>query len=169
MNMDNEYFATLLSTKEWSYAESTGDRVTVGSNNSLWVRQWESLDESSIWKPMNSLGGSFSFDVDVSSQESGCVAGVYLVDTDDMSCAEVDQYGVPQCKSIDLMQANLYGFETKANPCTNGTCDAVSQCIVGMQEQGWKEYGYDAYGPGGFLIDTNAKFNVRTQLLSEDN
>lgn len=63
----------------------------------------------------------------------------------------------------------MYGFETKANPCTNGTCDAISECIVGMQEQGKDEYGIDAYGPGGFLIDTNTNFNVRTQLLTEDN
>ena len=52
------------------------------------------------------------------------------------------------------MQANLYGFESKAHPCANGTCDAMSQCIMRMQNQGMEKYGPKAYGPGGSLIDT---------------
>jgi len=64
-----------------------------------------------MYKP-DALGGSFEYDVDLSDQFHGCIAGVYLVDTDDEYCAEVDQNGVPQCKSIDVMQANMYGFET---------------------------------------------------------
>lgn len=28
------------------------------------------------------------------------------------------------------MQSNQHGFETKAHDCTNGTCDAISQCIA---------------------------------------
>lgn len=70
------------------------------------------------------------------------------------------------CKSIDVMQANLHGFESKANPCSNGTCDAVSQCIAGMQQQGIEDYGVDAYGPGGRLIDTNNKFHVINEFVS---
>lgn len=62
--------------------------------------------------------------MNLANQRSGCVAGVYLVDTDDESCAEIDQSGAPRCKSIDVMQANMYGFETKAHPCAS--CDAIS-------------------------------------------
>jgi hypothetical protein len=64
------------------------------------------------------------------------------------------------------MQANLYGFESKAHPCANGTCDAMSQCIIGMQKQGVRDYGEDAYGPNGSFIDTNAKFHVKNEFVS---
>jgi hypothetical protein len=64
------------------------------------------------------------------------------------------------------MQANLYGFETKANPCGNGTCDAISRCIAGAKQQGIEEYGEGAYGPGGGLIDTDSPFNVKNEFVS---
>ena len=121
-----------LSSKSWSSASAGGSTVEIGSNNSLFIRDARSMDESVIFKP-KMLGGSIEYDVNISGQECGCVAGVYLVDTDKGRCDEVAQNGTPQCKSVDAMQANLYGFESKANPCTNGTCDAISQCIVGMQ------------------------------------
>ena len=77
------------------------------------------------------------------------------MNADNGKCGEVDQRGDnPQCQSIDAMQANLFGFETKAHPCANGTCDAMSQCIISMQNQGIEKYGAEAYGPGGSLVDT---------------
>ena len=106
------------------------------------------------------------YDVDLSSQDSGCVAGVYLVNTNNGDCGEFDQYGTPMCKTVDAMQANLFGFETKANPCRNGTCDAISECIAGMQYQGIQEYGEGAYGPGGSIIDTYQPFNVHNEFVS---
>jgi len=55
------------------------------------------------------------------------VTGVYLVKMDGGNCGEADQNGAyPQCKSIDSLQANIYGLSTQVNPCANGTCDAVS-------------------------------------------
>lgn len=65
------------------------------------------------------------------------------------------------------MQANLFGFETKAHPCTNGTCDAISQCIIGMQNEGIEKYGADAYGPGGTIIDTSIAFKVFNEFVSD--
>ena len=64
------------------------------------------------------------------------------------------------------MQANRFGFESKAHPCANGTCDAMSQCIIGMQKQGVRDYGEYAYGPHGSFIDTNAKFHVKNEFVS---
>ena len=114
-----------LSTKDWSIANTSSNFLYFEGNNSLYLRDKECMKDRAMFKPQL-RGGSFEFDVNVSNQESGCVAGIYLVNTDDHSCGEVVQNGIPMCKSIDVMQANKYGFETKAHPCSNGTCDAIS-------------------------------------------
>ena len=74
----------------------------------------------------------------------------------------------PMCKTVDLMEANPFGFHAQANPCSNGTCDALSQCQYEMKTQGVATYGEGAYGPGGSLIDTNSAFTVRTELISKN-
>jgi len=58
------------------------------------MRDYESMDDDAMFKPWL-RGGSFEFDVNVSNQDSGCVAGVYLVNTDDGNCSEVSQRGTP--------------------------------------------------------------------------
>jgi hypothetical protein len=63
------------------------------------------------------------------------------------------------------MQATKYGFEGKAHPCADGKCDPVSQCHYSMHKQGKKDYGVEAYGPGGTLIDTNKKFHVTNEFV----
>ena len=64
------------------------------------------------------------------------------------------------------MQANNYGFNISANPCVNGSCDAISQCMWDMNTDGLAEYGSGAYGPGGSLINTYATFHVKNEFLS---
>jgi len=99
----------------------------------------------------------------VSSVGSGCVSGLYLVESSDFGCTDnpLDTTN-PQCRSIDLMQANLYGFETKPHPCSNGTCDAVSQCILSVRDS----LTNSGYGPGGATIDTNKQFNVNNEFIA---
>jgi len=60
------------------------------------------------------------------------------------------------------MQANLFGFETKPHPCSNGTCDAQSQCILSVRDS----LADSGYGPGGSKIDTNSSFRVQNELVS---
>ena len=64
------------------------------------------------------------------------------------------------------MQANKAGFNVAAHPCSNGTCDAVSQCQYNMIVEGKEQYGADAYGPRGSIIDTNNAFKVKTEFIS---
>jgi len=64
------------------------------------------------------------------------------------------------------MQANNYGFNVGANPCANGECDPLSQCMYDMREEGAAEYGSAAYGPGGTLINSYSTFNVKTEFMS---
>ena len=73
----------------------------------------------------------------------------------------------PSCASIDVMQANKYGFNVAAHPCANGTCDAASQCDMNMKTDGIAKYGAGAYGPGGSLINTNNGFMVKTEFVSD--
>lgn len=128
VNVDGSKVIKYLSSKDFSEASTSSDRseLKMNGNNSLFLRNSEDLSSASLYKPLV-RGGSISYNVDVSNQNSGCVAGVYLLNADNGSCGEVNQMGrTPQCKSIDAMQANLFGFETKAHPCSNGTCDAIS-------------------------------------------
>lgn len=99
--------------------------------------------------------------------DCGCVSGLYLVAGDNVNCTQdpKDNNDV-NCPSIDLMQANNYGFNVAANPCAGGNCDALSQCMWDMRDEGIAEYGSSAYGPGGSLINTYAVFHVKTEFLS---
>ena len=66
------------------------------------------------------------------------------------------------------MQTNDYGFELSAHPCANGDCDPTSMCQYKMREQGAAEYGADAWGPNGTLINTYSWFQVQTDFVSEN-
>jgi len=95
----------------------------------------------------------------------GCVAGAYMVQLGN-GCTKEPLTGDPQCKSIDLMQADKYSFNASANPCDGGQCDPISQCRYDMEVDGQAKYGMNAYGPGGSKIDTNFPFTVKTEILS---
>ena len=104
----------------------------MGANNSMSLQLSQTEDVAANFKPYV-RGGSIAYDVNLSAVESGCVAGVYMVETDGRCDPNAEKGSSSQCRSIDAMNANKYGFETQAHPCSNGTCDAVSQCIIGMQ------------------------------------
>ena len=112
-------------------------------------------------------GGALEYTVDLSNFGCGCVAGVYAVAVNDF-CNNEDGMTTnnPQCASIDIMQANPYGFNVAAHPCSNGTCDARSQCEYNMRKEGAEKYGEGAYGPGGSRVNTDYPFTVKTEFVS---
>lgn len=124
-------------------------------NNSITLKD-AALDGESVNYTPYLRGGAVQFDVDVSQLGCGCVTGVYAVKASSY-CTNEENITTdrPMCKSIDLMEANPFGFHTQVNPCSNGTCDALSQCQYDMKTQGVAKYGAGAYGPGGSLINTN--------------
>ena len=83
--------AVYFHDKEWAEAEVDGKKVCIEGNNSLFMRKEADpeLKDESMWKPAM-RGGNFRYIVDLSQQGSGCVAGGYLVDTNDEHCREVD-------------------------------------------------------------------------------
>lgn len=59
--------------------ETDGDVVRMGYNNRAWVTDFAD-DESVYWAYWHPyLGGTLSFDVDLSMVSCDCAAGIYLV------------------------------------------------------------------------------------------
>jgi len=86
--------------------------MQIEGNNSLALQASQSSSDSNALKePL--MGGSIEYDVNVKGVKSGCVAGVYLVETDNGRCSPFSSQepgSKPQCRSIDAMQANKYGL-----------------------------------------------------------
>jgi len=143
-----------------------GTQLTVGSNSAMFLKDSMDMDVDKVFKP-NLRGGSISYDVNLSTVDCGCVAGVYLVKTSETCGQDPMDTDTPMCPSIDVMQANKWGFNVAAHPCANGTCDAASQCDLDMKIDGIAKYGSSAYGPRGTLIDTRSDFQVKTEFVSD--
>lgn len=109
------------------------------------------------------------YTVDLSTVDCGCVAGVYAVAINDYCNPEDTADGRPSCPSIDIMNANPYGFNVAAHPCNGSDCSAASQCDYDMKVQGVQKYGDYAYGPNGEMINTNEAFTVKTEFVSTAN
>jgi len=170
IKMNGTEYAKHFRSQDWTSIDtfSNGTGAHVGNNNSMLIKDSAWDGQEYAFKP-RLRGGAMQFAVDLSSVECGCVAGVYGVKLDDWGCTEDSLSNErPQCQTIDVMQANPYGFQMSAHPCNNGTCDAQSQCDYKMREQGKTAYGEDAYGPNGTMVDTNRKFTVKTEFLSEN-
>ena len=144
-----------FSSRQTSAATVNGNQMDVASNNAIFLKNSMGDDLiSDMFKPYL-RGGSISYEVDLSKNDCGCVAGVYLVKTSAECGQSPQEGGAPQCPTIDIMQANPYGFNVQAHPCNGGSCDAISQCDLNMKMDGVEKYGEGAYGPGGSLIDSS--------------
>ena len=106
--------------------------MMVSSNNSVLLKTEPYAGHEYAYKPYL-RGGAIEYTVDLSTHGCGCVAGVYAVAMNDqcngeteqdISDAEMSSGMMPSsCASIDVMQANPYGFNVSAHPCHNGNCD----------------------------------------------
>ena len=65
-----------------SYLETSDDTIEMGLDNKAFVLEYE-YDDSEFWSYWHEyLGGTLTFDVDVSKVECECAAGVFLVELD---------------------------------------------------------------------------------------
>lgn len=65
----------------------SGDELTMGQNNRAWVLDFPN-DDSVYWSYWHDyLGGSISYDIDLSAVDCACSAGIYLVQADDGDCS----------------------------------------------------------------------------------
>ena len=149
-----------------STLETDGDTLNMYENNRAWVLD-HAYDDSVFWAYKHKYqGGSVTFDVDMSEVGCGCAAGVYLAKLDDDECTwgAYEPGTRPQCASVDVMEANKYGFNTASYPCEFGVCEEVSQCQRRAQE-----VDRFAYGPGlDYTIDTTKSFTVKTQFFTNE-
>jgi hypothetical protein len=111
-------------SQDWSETWADGKRVSVPNNNSILLKSNAYDGDTMAYKP-RIRGGALEYTVDLSSVDCGCVAGVYLVALRHYGCNFEDEKGEnAQCNSIDVMQANPYGFNVGVHPCAHGNCDA---------------------------------------------
>ena len=129
-NTRTKYFRS----QDWSTSpvDQNDTRVSISSNNSLLIKDYSYDGHAYAFTPLI-RGGAIQFTVDVSNHGCGCVAGAYLVAikagcNGEEEQADMPDGTMPSCPSIDIMQANPYGFNVAAHPCANGNCDAVSLC-----------------------------------------
>ena len=157
VEVDGSDLNTYYQGQQWSTVNEfdAQEGVEIMMNNNIFLKTDQSDTTQSADLHLDLRGGSMTYTVNLSEIECGCVAGAYLVETDNTTCTQ-NPYDttVPQCKSIDVFQANAYGFSVDAHPCTGGSCDAISQCRFDMEQHGIAQYGQDSYGPSGTIIDT---------------
>ena len=111
----------------YSTASTVNNGIQIGMNNNLFIQDSQADGASYAYKP-GIRGGSIAYDVDLSAMDCGCVAGMYLVEYNDECTQDSLDTNFPQCKTVDVMQANKGGFNVAMNPCNGGSCDAISQC-----------------------------------------
>ena len=77
------------------------------------------------------LGGSVSYDLDLSGVGCGFVAGLYSINLHTEGDSSFDpKTQAPSCPQFDIMKANKYGFSTSAHACPNGNCDVDAKCVT---------------------------------------
>lgn len=73
----------------------------------------------------------------------------------------MDDGVTPQCASVDIMEANIWGFKTQSSPCEFGECDQANQC----QRKATDATNGSEYGPGSdYLVNSNESYHVRTEF-----
>ena len=153
--------------KEGADVEFRNFREMSIPNNQKVLFKKSPLDGAKYAYTPNLKGGAIQYTVDLRETECGCVAGAYAMAISGGCDPEAGHSAKPNCPTIDIMQANKYGFNVAANPCDGGACDPISKCQYKMKEEGAKRYGEYSYGPGGEMINTDEPFDVMTQFITE--
>lgn len=127
-------------------------------------RAFLAIDSSNTWDSHykhNLIGGSMKFEVDVNDVDCACAAGVFAVNTDYDQCMydAYEQNVTPQCASIDIMEANIFGFNVQSQSCEFDFCDPSATCMNTLNE--WE------YGPSSeYTINSMQSYSVKTQFFA---
>jgi len=111
------------------------------------------------------LGGSLTFNVKLDECDCDRATGLFLVEVDDEDCSWDPKPSdmVPQCASIDIMEANKHGFNVASHPCATGQCDIESLCRVKVNDDSYWNYGMGS----DFTINTMNEFTVTTKFWAD--
>mmetsp|Transcript_14940 Transcript_14940/g.18798 ORF Transcript_14940/g.18798 Transcript_14940/m.18798 type:complete len:118 (+) Transcript_14940:544-897(+) len=109
------------------------------------------VDPSQLAKA-NLLGGSITFDVNLSQSGCGCITSIYGVvmpaiqsKTDPFGYCDAAQTSGYPCPEFDIMEANRYAFSSTAHSCNEPMggvfyqCDRAGGCSSNVLLSG-KEY-----------------------------
>ena len=121
MSVDDVLQTKFIKSQTWTTAEISNENksVRIGNNNSLVFRNNADNALSSVFKP-TLMGGAIEYTVDLSSNDCGCVTGLYAVEMTNQCNPETPTEfdssqqaagEAPKCAGIDIMQANKYGFQ----------------------------------------------------------
>ena len=140
--------------------ETLDTTISVGDHNRAFILESavEHVEEAYM-HPY--LGGTVSFDVDVSDVTCGCRAGVYLTTLDDSACTW-DPYtdGAPRCSTLDLMEAHRSGFSSRTQACSGESCSSYNTCEASA--------GASDFGPGSaYAIDTESPYSVKVSFWAD--
>jgi len=134
-------FQFWLNGVEGQEIKTTDRTIEISENNRAFVLEKE--EEIPFWAYQHKyLGGSVSFDVDISDVGCGCRAGIYLTTLDDGACSwnPLEGGATPACSTIDLMEGSIWGIKTQSSPCADGACPESQMCTVASNR--------DSVGPG---------------------
>jgi len=124
-----------------------------------------------LYANMMFLGKAFSFTVDLSAADCGCVVAMYLVSMNhnharglckgDYYCDANSVCGVA-CTEYDVMEANKHVFRSTAHAADDpgGQAAGLGRGIAGLD--------WDKYHPGSDCIDTNLPFQVSVHFPPGD-
>ena len=132
------------------------------------------LDPENLFMP-NLLNGSLEFDVQLGSQDCGCVAAFYQVNMpaldeegkrlagkDGTYYCDANKVGGAFCPEFDIMEANKYSWRTTAHSCEDASGRGFfNDCDRKGLAKDADEWGSGEYGPSGSKINTPSFFHLK--------
>ena len=98
-------------------------KLSFDYNNRMYLSTVEKADPTKYFKA-NLLGGSISFDVDISMSGCGCLTALYTVampatenSWDEFKYCDANQVGGYFCPEFDIMEANRHAYRSTAHSC----------------------------------------------------
>jgi hypothetical protein len=139
---------------------STNEReISIGEDNISYVLSQVDSDPYQL----EYVGGCLEFDVDVSQVGCACSAGIQLTPVNDQctmsSVASFDS----TCSTIDIMKANINGFEVGSDPCDESKANVFGndfQCKVVASDASPIAYGNNQ----DHIINTQLPYHVTTDF-----
>lgn len=168
---------------DW-YSPKGGDRMEIPHGGRSYLATSNSLGPDNFYG-VNLLGGSISYDVNLSQSGCACNAALYLIsmpgkdwngnpnagDGKDYYC-DANMVGGQWCPEFDIMEANTFAWHSTPHKCDSpndkghySNCDRGGNCFQIAHQ---KLNGI--YGPGGqYEINTQQEFHVKASWDGDAN
>ena len=168
---------------DW-YSPKGGDRMEIPHGGRSYLATSNALGPDNFYG-VNLLGGSISYDVDLSQSGCSCNAALYLIsmpgkdwngnpsggEGGDYYC-DANMVNGQWCPEFDIMEANTYAWHSTPHKCDSpndkghySNCDRGGNCFQVAHQ---KLNGI--YGPGNqYPINTQKEFHVKFSVDTDGN